>query len=193
MKRRKSLTPKFDKFYESCVSRYTAAYFAVNDVIEVDISKLKKIEAFKKLTKQMQDATLDLCQRAEDGDVVIGVAHVQLHYGMVDDASPSTITIGADIGGGRYIDQITLPGECGEAFTVLTDPFNRISTIPKNSRIDYRNGRREGTDKWGRYEMDMKKLEKDRTKGYAATVDGTQPYDPLKNPTHYGNYFHNGL
>ena len=143
----------------------------------MDAAKLKRLDCFKRLPEAVRERALGLVEQAEAGDIVLQVAHVQLHYAHLNDYAPSTITLGAGIGGGRFVDEVTLPGECGEAMEVLEDKLNPYPTVPPNCVRDYRKCEKPRP-------VDLDALEASRRQVTANLVKGAETDVLIKDPGH---------
>lgn len=159
---------KFEKVFEAYYSKYAAGIFSPNDVITIDLKKLKKHESYKKLQPQLQAKLLAMAEAQEKGDAVVCVVAIDINPFIHDTYAPSTMTIGYSLGGGRYTDMIAVPGSISDCFTIVEDPIgNQVSTIPPHHVKNYDPAPKP-------VELDMKELEKHRRDGYAQTI-----FDPV--------------
>lgn len=160
---------KFEKVYEAYYSKYAAGIFSPNDVIEIDLKKLKAHEVYKTLQPQLQAKLLSMAEAQEKGEAVVCVVAIDINPLIHDTYAPSTISIGYSQGGGRYTDIIALPGSITDCFTIVEDLIgNQVSTLPPNARVDYIVDPKP-------VELDLKEVEKHRWDGYAASI-----FDPVE-------------
>lgn len=163
MKKKKNYE-KFDKVFEAYYSKYAAGIFAPNDVIEIDVEKMKKHDSYKSLQPQLQVKLLAMAEAQAAGEAVICVVAIDINPFIHDTYAPSTISIGYSLGGGRFDDIIAIPGSLCDCITLVEDPIgNQVSMIPPQARVDY-------PSRTEPKEVDLEKLEKNRTKGTAATI-----------------------
>lgn len=155
---------KFEKVFEAYYSKYAAGIFAPNDVIEIDVEKMKKHDSYKKLQPQLQAKLLTMAEAQAAGDAVICVVAIDINPFIHDTYAPSTMSIGYSLGGGRFDDIIAIPGSLCDCITLVEDPIgNQVSLLPPNARVEYP-ARTEPKA------VDLDELEKNRTKGTAATI-----------------------
>lgn len=163
MKKQKNYE-KFDKVFEAYYSKYAAGIFAPNDVIKIDVEKMKKHDSYKSLQPQLQAKLLSMAEAQEKGDAVVCVVAIDINPFIHDTYAPSTMSIGYSLGGGRFSDIIAIPGSLCDCIELVEDEIgNQVSTLPPNARVDYPAATQPK-------EVDLEELEKNRTKGTAATI-----------------------
>lgn len=164
----KNYTPR-KKVFESYYSRYAAGCFCQGDVVTFD-KKLYTHDAYKSLQPDLKSALTDMIEAQLAGDAVIGVANVSLdNITAQDQFAPSTITLAYSLGGGRWYNQITIPGTLCEFISLVKNGINQVSTIPANCKtnFDEKNG-------VSIEELNDGEIAKAFTKGFVDTT-----YDPL--------------
>lgn len=165
----KNYTPR-KKVFESYYSRYAAGCFCQGDVIIFDKKKLYASDAYKSLQPQLKDALTDMVEAQVAGDAIIGVANVSINpFNAQDQYAPSTITIAYCLGGGRWYNQITIPGTLCEFISIVNNGVNQVSTIPDKCKRNF--DETNGTDI---KELDVDKVSKEYDKGYIDTT-----YNPI--------------
>lgn len=156
----------FDKVYEALITRYTAGCFSAGDVVKFDIKAIQKSDAYKGLTKALITRLDDMMRTSEAGESVIVVTDVALGHDNPKAHTPATMTIAYSQGGGRWVEPITIPGALAEFMDAVEAGVNLVDKIPAVSKITY-------PVETQAHEIDLKELEKNRTKGHASsTVHG---------------------
>lgn len=154
----------FEKVYEALITRYTAGCFSAGDVVKFDTKAIQKHDAYKSLTKSLKSRLDDMMRTSEAGETVIVVTDTTL--GTLNGTkapSPSTITIAYSQGGGRWVEPITIPGSLAEFIEAIEPGVNLVDKIPDVSKITY-------PVSTEAEEVDLKELEKNRTKGHASST-----------------------
>lgn len=157
----------FDTIYEALITRATTGCFSAGDVVTFDMSAIQKHEDYKSLTKSLKSRLDNMMRSSDSGEAVIVVTDTTL--GTLNGTkapSPSTITLAYSQGGGRWVEPITIPGSLCELMNAIEPGVNLVDKIPAVSKIEY-------PVSTEAEEVDLKELEKNRTKGYASsTVHG---------------------
>ena len=157
----------FDTIYEALITRATTGCFSAGDVVTFDAKKLSKHADYETLTDALKSRLDDMMRTSESGEAVIVVTDTTL--GILNGTkapSPSTITIAYSQGGGRWVEPITIPGSLTEFMTAQEAGVNLVDKIPSVNKIVH-------PVKTEPEEIDLKELEKNRTKGHASsTVHG---------------------
>lgn len=165
----KNYTPR-KKVFESYYSRYVAGCFCQGDVVTFDKSKMFASEGFKHLQPDLKQALTDMVEAQVNGDAVIGVANVSINTLTAQDQyEPSTLTLAYCLGGGRWYNQITIPGSLAEFISVVKNGVNQVSTIPANAKRNF--DEKNGTSI---KELDDKEIAKAFSKGFVDTT-----YNPI--------------
>lgn len=161
------MTEKFDKIYEAYYGKYAAGIFSPNDVIKIDVKKLKNHDSYKSLQPQLQKKLLTMAEAQDKGEAVICVVAIDINPLIHDTYEPSTMTIGYSMGGGRYSDMIAIPGSLCDCIEMVEDLIgNQVSTLPPGC---VRNFPARTEPK----EVDLEQLEKNRFKPSLDTVFDT--------------------
>ena len=174
----------FETIYEALITRATTGCFSAGDVITFDSKGIQKHKDYQSLTKELKSRLDDMMRTSESGEAVIVVTDTTL--GALNGSkapSPSTITIAYSQGGGRWVEPITIPGSLTEFMNAQEAGVNLVDKIPSVAKIEY-----PATTE--AEEIDLKELEKNRTKGHASsTVHGesyTNRYVPRRSS--YSDY-----
>jgi hypothetical protein len=117
------------------------------------------------LQPDLQQKVRDMVESQIAGDSIIMVANVSMEPLAADNAHPSTITIAYSLGGGRYYDPVTVPGHLRAHMKRIENGVNLPDLIPANKKINY-DEKFEKTAK----ELDLKKIEKNRTQGHVSST-----------------------
>lgn len=157
----------FETIYEALITRATTGCFSAGDVVTFDSKGIQKHKDYQSLTKELKSRLDDMMRTSESGESVIVVTDTTL--GALNGTkapSPSTITIAYSQGGGRWVEPITIPGSLTEFMDAQEAGVNLVDKIPSIAKIEY-------PVETQAHEIDLKELEKNRTKGYASsTVHG---------------------
>lgn len=157
----------FDTIYEALITRATTGCFSAGDVVTFDTKSIQKHDDYKKLTKELKTRLDDMMRTSEAGESIIVVTDTTL--GVLNGTkapSPSTISIAYSQGGGRWVEPITIPGSLTEFMQAQEAGVNLVDKIPAVAKIEY-------PVETQAHEVDLKELEKNRTKGHASsTVHG---------------------
>ena len=153
----------FDKVYESLFSRYSAGCFAAGDAVKFDTKGIQKHDAYKALTKALKTRLDDMMRTSDAGESVIVVTDVCLGHDNPKAHTPATITIAYSQGGGRWVEPITIPGSLCELMDAIEPGVNLVDKIPAVAKIEY-------PVSTEAEEVDLKELEKNRTKGHASST-----------------------
>lgn len=165
----KNYTPR-KKVFESYYSRYAAGCFCQGDVVSFDKKGLFASEAFKSLQPQLKEQLTDMVEAQVAGDAVIGVANVSINtLTAADQFEPSTLTLAYCLGGGRWYNQLTIPGTLCEFISIVNNGVNQVSTIPDKAKINF--DEKNGTSI---KELNDKEVSKAFNKGYIDTT-----YNPI--------------
>lgn len=174
----------FETIYEALITRATTGCFSAGDVVTFDSKAIQKHKDYQSLTKELKSRLDDMMRTSESSESVIIVTDTIL--GALNGTkapSPSTITIAYSQGGGRWVEPITIPGSLTEFMNAIEPGVNLVDKIPSVAKIEY-----PATTE--AEEIDLKELEKNRTKGHASsTVHGesyTNRYVPRKSS--YSDY-----
>ena len=156
----------FDTIYEALITRYTAGCFSAGDVVKFDAKAIQKSDAYKGLTKSLKSRLDDMMRTSDAGETVIVVTDVALGHDNPKAHTPATMSIAYSQGGGRWVEPITIPGALAEFMDAVEPGVNLVDKIPSVSKITY-------PVSTEAEEVDLKELEKNRTKGHASsTVHG---------------------
>ena len=156
----------FEKVYEALITRYTAGCFSAGDAVKFDIKAIQKSDAYKGLTKALKTRLDDMMRTSDAGESVIVVTDVALGHDNPKAHTPATMSIAYSQGGGRWVEPITIPGALAEFMDAIEPGVNLVDKIPAVSKITY-------PVETKAEEVDLKELEKNRTKGHASsTVHG---------------------
>ena len=157
----------FDTIFEAFWNRATTGCFTAGDVVTFDSGKIKKHPDYESLTDAMKTRLDNMMETSEKGETVIVVTDVAL--GGLNGSKapmPSNLTIAYSQGGGRWIEPLTIPGSLTEFMNAVEAGANLVDKIPASSKIEY-------PASTEAEEIDLKELEKNRTKGHASsTVHG---------------------
>ena len=153
----------FSKVYEALITRYTAGCFSAGDVVKFDTKAIQKSDAYKGLTKSLKSRLDDMMRTSEAGETVIVVTDVCLGHDNPKAYTPATMTIAYSQGGGRWVEPITIPGALAEYMDAVEPGVNLVDKIPSVAKIEY-------PVSTEAEEIDLKKLEKNRTKGHASST-----------------------
>ena len=162
----------FDKIYEAVITRATTGCFSAGDVVTFDSKKLKKHEEYEKLTGELKSRLDNMMMSSEKGDAVIVVTDTTL--GALNGTkapTPSTITLAYSHGGGRWIEPITISGALTQFMTAIESGINLVDKIPSVNKIVY-------PSETKAVEVNLKDLEKNRTKGHASSTLHGESYEP---------------
>lgn len=154
----------FETIYEALITRATTGCFSAGDVVTFDAKKLSKHADYETLTDALKSRLDDMMRTSESGEAVIVVTDTTL--GILNGTkapSPSTITIAYSQGGGRWVEPITIPGSLTEFMTAQEAGVNLVDKIPSVNKIVH-------PVKTEPEEIDLKELEKNRTKGHASST-----------------------
>lgn len=156
----------FEKVYEALITRYTAGCFSAGDVVIFDAKAIQKHDDYKGLTNALKTRLDDMMRTSDAGESVIVVTDVALGHDNPKAHTPATMTIAYSQGGGRWVEPITIPGSLAEFIEAIEAGVNLVDKIPAVSKIEY-------PVSTEAEEVDLKELEKNRTKGHASsTVHG---------------------
>lgn len=157
----------FDTIYEALITRATTGCFSAGDVVTFDMKKLQKHDDYESLTAALKTRLDDMMRTSDSGEAVIVVTDTTLGtLNGTKSPKPSTITIAYSQGGGRWVEPITIPGSLTEFMNAVEPGVNLADKIPAVSKITY-------PVETQAHEIDLKELEKNRTKGHASsTVHG---------------------
>ena len=161
----------FSKVYEALITRYTAGCFSAGDVVKFDTNAIQKSDAYKGLTKSLKSRLDDMMRTSEAGETVIVVTDVALGHDNPKAYTPATMTIAYSQGGGRWVEPITIPGALAEFMDAVEPGVNLVDKIPATSKITY-------PVETQAQEIDLKELEKNRTKGHASSTLHGESYEP---------------
>ena len=154
----------FETIYVALITRATTGCFSAGDVVTFDAKSIQKHDDYKKLTNALKSRLDDMMRTSENGESVIVVTDTTL--GTLNGTkapSPSTMTIAYSQGGGRWVEPITIPGSLTEFMTAVEPGVNLVDKIPATSKITY-------PVETQAQEIDLKELEKHRTKGHASST-----------------------
>lgn len=174
----------FDTIYEALITRATAGCFFAGDVITFDAKKIQNHDDYKKLTKSLKTRLDDMMRTSENGESVIVVTDVTLGaLNSWKSPQPSTMTIAYSQGGGRWVEPITIPGSLTEFISAIETGVNLVDKIPAISKIEY-------PVSTNAEEVDLKELEKNRTKGHASSTIHGESYSNrfVKRRSSYSDY-----
>lgn len=174
----------FEKVYEALITRYTAGCFSAGDVVKFDTKAIQKSDAYKGLTKSLKSRLDDMMRTSDAGETVIVITDVALGHDNPKAHTPTTMTIAYSQGGGRWVEPITIPGSLAEFMDAIEPGVNLVDKIPAVSKITY-------PVSTEAEEIDLKELEKNRTKGHASSTLHGESYSPDLNDTEIdiGVYF----
>lgn len=133
------MNSEFDILVESLLTRYRIGGLLVGDQIKFKNS-IKSQKAFKDLIDSEKEILSNLIDQEAAGDAIIKVAGInQAPWNQCSSqATPCSIDVGVDMGGGRYYNIVTIPGELiGHITKVDVCPHNVAQTIAPNNKIDY--------------------------------------------------------
>ena len=174
----------FDTIYEALITRATTGCFSAGDVVTFDMKNLQKHTDYESLTSALKSRLDNMMKTSENGEAVIVVTDTTLGgLNGTKSPKPSTITIAYSQGGGRWVEPITIPGSLTEFMNAIEPGVNLVDKIPAVNKVEY-----PATTE--PKEVDLKELEKNRTKGHASsTVHGesyTNRYVPRRSS--YSDY-----
>lgn len=174
----------FDTIYEALITRATTGCFSAGDVVTFDSKSIQKHADYESLTSALKSRLDNMMKTSENGEAVIVVTDTTLGgLNGTKSPKPSTITIAYSQGGGRWVEPITIPGSLTEFMNAIEPGVNLVDKIPAVNKIEY-----PATTE--AEEIDLKELEKNRTKGHASsTVHGesyTNRYVPRRSS--YSDY-----
>lgn len=149
------------KVFEAYFSQYTAGCFRHGDIVTFNKKEIAKSEHYKNMNPELKSKLDDMIGASENGTPIM-VHEVGLNPMFRSDFEPSTLSIGYSQGGGRISDIITINGSLGQFMTVVRDVVNMVNTIPTGAR-------REAKDSLA--ELDVEKIEKNRTVGHVEPSD----------------------
>jgi hypothetical protein len=154
----------FNNLWEHYMSRYTAGCFNAGDTIEFN-KKIFSDEAYKNLQPDLAQKLKDMVDAQIAGDAIIMVTNVSIEPLHDQQAHPSTISIAYSLGGGRWYDEICIPGHLLAHMKRIENGANQASTIPANKKINY-------DEKFSKtaFELDLKDGEKKRTQGHVTST-----------------------
>lgn len=156
----------FEKVYEALITRYTAGCFSAGDAVKFDTKAIQKSDTYKSLSKALKTRLDDMMRTSDAGESVIVVTDVCLGHDNPKAYTPATMTIAYSQGGGRWVEPITIPGALAEFMDAIEPGVNLVDKIPSVAKIEY-------PVSTEAEEVDLKELEKNRTKGHASsTVHG---------------------
>ena len=161
----------FEKVYEALITRYTAGCFSAGDVVKFDTKAIQKSDAYKGLTKSLKTRLDDMMRTSDAGESVIVVTDVSLGHDNPKAHTPATMSIAYSHGGGRWVEPITIPGALAEFMDAVEPGVNLADKIPAVSKITY-------PVETKAEEVDLKELEKNRTKGHASSTLHGESYNP---------------
>lgn len=153
----------FEKVYEALITRYTAGCFSAGDVVKFDTKKIQKHDAYKSLSSSLKSRLDDMMRTSDAGESIIVVTDVALGTFNPKASEPATMTIAYSHGGGRWVEPITIPGTLCEFITAEEEGVNQVNKIPTINRVTH-------PVKTEPEEVDLKELEKNRTKGHASST-----------------------
>ena len=154
----------FDTIYEALITRATTGCFSAGDVVHFDMKNIQKHKDYTSLTKELKSRLDNMMRTSEAGESVIVVTDTTLGaLNSTKAPQPSTITIAYSQGGGRWIEPITIPGSLTEFMDAATNGVNLVDKIPSVAKIEY-------PVSTEAEEVDLKELEKNRTKGHASST-----------------------
>lgn len=162
----------FSKVYEALITRYTAGCFSAGDVVKFDTKSIQKSDAYKGLTKSLKSRLDDMMRTSEAGETVIVVTDVCLGHDNPKAYTPATMSIAYSQGGGRWVEPITIPGALAEFMDAVEPGVNLVDKIPATSKITY-------PVETQAEEIDLKELEKNRTKGHASSTIHGESFNKL--------------
>lgn len=157
-------TEPFKNLWEHYMSLYTAGCFNVGDTIEFN-KKIFSDEVFNGLQPDVAQKLKDMVEAQMSGNAIIMVSNVSMQPLQDQQAHPSTISIAYSLGGGRWYDEIAIPGHLLAYMKRIENGANLPNTIPADKVINYD----ERFPKAAQV-LDVKKIEKKRNQGY---VDST--------------------
>ena len=161
----------FEKVYEALITRYTAGCFSAGDVVKFDTKAIQKSDAYKSLAKALKTRLDDMMRTSDADESVIVVTDVALGHDNPKAHTPATMSIAYSHGGGRWVEPITIPGALAEFMDVVEPGVNLVDKIPSVSKITY-------PVETQAHEIDLKELEKNRTKGHASSTLHGESYNP---------------
>lgn len=154
----------FDTIYEALITRATTGCFSAGDVVTFDMKKLQKHNDYKSLTASLKTRLDDMMRTSDNGEAVIVVTDTTLGtLNGTKSPQPSTITIAYSHGGGRWVEPITIPGSLTEFMNAIEPGVNVVDKIPSVVKVEY-------PVSTEAEEVDLKELEKNRTKGHASST-----------------------
>ena len=154
----------FNNLWEHYMSRYTAGCFNTGDTVEFN-KKIFSDEAFKNLQPDLQLKLKDMVDAQISGDAIIMVTNVTMQPLQDQQAHPSTISLAYSLGGGRWYDEIAIPGHLLAHMKRIENGVNLPNLIPADKKINY-------DEKFSKtaQPLDLKKGEKLRTQGHVTST-----------------------
>ena len=154
----------FNNLWEHYMSRYTAGCFNTGDTVEFN-KKIFSDEAFKNLQPDLQLKLKDMVDAQMSGDAIIMVTNVTMQPLQDQQAHPSTISLAYSLGGGRWYDEIAIPGHLLAHMKRIENGVNLPNLIPADKKINY-------DEKFSKTAqlLDLKKGEKLRTQGHVTST-----------------------
>lgn len=154
----------FYNLWEHYMSRYTAGCFSVGDTVEF-IEKIFSDEAFKNLQPDLQMKLKDMVDAQMSGNAIIMVTNVTMQPLQDQQAHPSTISIAYSLGGGRWYDEVAIPGHLLAHMKRIENGVNLTNLVPADKFVNY-DQRFPKTAQ----PLDLKKGEKLRTQGHVTST-----------------------
>lgn len=154
----------FYNLWEHYMSRYTAGCFNVGDTVEFN-KKIFSDEAFKNLQPDLQLKLKDMVDAQMSGNAIIMVTNVTMQPLQDQQAHPSTISIAYSLGGGRWYDEIAIPGHLLAHMKRIENGVNLPNLVPADKFVNY-DQRFPKTAQ----PLDLKKGEKLRTQGHVTST-----------------------
>lgn len=161
----------FEKVYEAFMTRATCGCFVAGDVVTFDMKKIQNHPDYKSLTSAMKSRLDDMMRSSDAGEAIIVVTDVILGNCSPKSYQPSNITIGYSQGGNRVIEPLTIPGSLTEYMEAVEQSgAGLVNKVPASNRIEY-------PVSTEAEEVDLKELEKNRTKGHASSTIHGESYE----------------
>lgn len=130
---------RFFALVENRITRYRIGSFLVGDQIRF-LDSITKHPAYKALPVAEIELLNKFIEQSKAGDIILKIAGLNQAPFIqgTPQAAPCSFDIGVDMGGGRYYEVITLPGELINAIErVDIDPNNVAQTLPPNAVVTY--------------------------------------------------------
>ena len=130
---------RFFALVENRITRYRIGSFLVGDQIRF-LDSIKSHPAYKALPVAEIELLNKFIDQSKAGDIILKIAGLNQAPFIqgTPQAAPCSFDIGVDVGGGRYYEVITLPGELINAIErVDIDPNNVAQTLPPNAIITH--------------------------------------------------------